>query len=313
MQAPVGFTRKHRNGTRHAPHSLKLSDLDAQMLAIISDFRFATTKQLSLMLSANSQTVVPVIHGLWERKLIEKLELPVFVGEETPPSIYILGSLGKKALVEHAGIDPATITRVSAKRNYLFLLHHTLRRNDFRAALYAACYQTEQLKFLFWKQDKEVADSITIPDRRGSIVRIPLVPDGFFGIEGDQGIMHAFVEIDRGTIGLKRFLLKQKGYFHWWLHKKHLDKYGIKNFRILTITTTEKRMQNLMRVTLRVKDSRQGSGLFWFTTFDRINLDNPESILKPIWKRATAQNGHYWPLIPNLVNTKTLPESLKRV
>lgn len=276
---------------------MKLTDRDIGIMQAIADFRFATAKQVALMANLNLQTARIRLGLLWQNRFLDRLDLPVFVGEGSPPAVYVISSLGRKVLAEHLGIDTALIPRVDAKRNYFFLLHHTLRRNDFRAALTSACRSTPNLKLLFWKQDKEIGDSMHVPlKREQEKVRVPLVPDGFFGIQTPNGSAYAFVEIDRGTVGLKKFLLKQRGYFHWWLEKKNIEKYGEKNFRVLTVTTNSRRMHNLIRATLRVKDSQQGSGLFWFTTFDQVDLDHPESILSPIWVRAKAQNGQLWSL-----------------
>lgn len=261
------------------------------------DFRFATAYQIALMLAANVTGVRERLESLWRSRYLDQLELPMFISEESPPAVYILARDGKRVLVAYAGLDPSAITIVSGRRNYLFLLHHTLKRNDFRATLYAACREKPGMRFLFWKQDKEVGDSILLRNPGRESLRIPLVPDGFFGLETPWGAMSAFVEIDRGTTGLKRFLLKQRGYFQWWSDQEHLSKYGFKNFRILTVTTTTKRLEHLRLATLRVKASQQGSGIFWFTTFDQISLDDPESIFRPIWRRAKAANGELHPLI----------------
>lgn len=276
---------------------MKLTEHDISLLRSVVDLRFATAKQLALMVNQNLQTVRIRLGLLWQNRLLDRLDLPVFVGEGAPPAVYVISTMGRRVLAERLGVDLAQIPRVDAKRNYFFLLYHTLRRNDFRAALTAACRQTPGMEFLFWKQDKEIGDSIRMPDKRGGTIRVPLVPDGLFGIKTDKGPAYAAVEIDRGTVSLKRFLLKQRGYFRWWADQKNVERYGEKNFRILTVTTNPRRMRNLMQATLRVKDSGRGSGLFWFTTFDRIDMENPRSILNSIWRRAKATNGELLPLI----------------
>jgi hypothetical protein len=54
-------------------------------------------------------------------------------------------------------------------------------------------------------------------------------------------------------------------------------KFGTRNFRVLTVTSGKRRLNNLMKMT---KDAG-GNRRFWFTTFDQIDA---ESILSsPIW------------------------------
>ncbi|MCD4653579.1 replication-relaxation family protein [bacterium] len=295
-------TRKKKRRSRYVrdkknPPRMKITERDVQIVNTISDFRFATVKQVALMIHAHAQTTRIRMYLLWQNKFLDRLDLPVFVGNGSPPAVYVVGSQGKRLLTEQLGIDPSTIVKVDSKRNYFFLLNHTLRRNDFRAVLYAACRERDDLEFLFWKQDKEVGNSVTIEDGRSGHVRVPLVPDGFVGINTPQGRMQAFVEIDRGTIGHKKFLLKQRGYFKWWQEGRYIEKYGERNFRILIVTTNPRRMANLIKTTMRVKETNQGSGFFWFTTFDHIIPENPAKILEPIWIQATTSNSNLWPLI----------------
>jgi hypothetical protein len=56
------------------------------------------------------------------------------------------------------------------------------------------------------------------------------------------------------------------------------------SFRVLTITTSETRVEN-MRALARAMDPKgHGSALFLFTTADRVTLDDPSPALTaPIW------------------------------
>ncbi len=48
--------------------------------------------------------------------------------------------------------------------------------------------------------------------------------------------MYFFLEADRGTMTLKRFTLKLKGYAAYWGEKKHEDRFGIRYFRVHIVT-----------------------------------------------------------------------------
>ncbi|MFC1719061.1 hypothetical protein ACFL6S_35745, partial [Candidatus Poribacteria bacterium] len=65
---------------------------------------------------------------------------------------------------------------------------------------------------------------------------------------------------------------------------------GINNFRVLTLTISKQRMENLIRVTQEADDRERGSAMFWFATERDISIDNPGTILKPIWKTAAAKD-----------------------
>jgi len=55
-----------------------------------------------------------------------------------------------------------------------------------------------------------------------------------------------------------------------------------KGFRVLTVTTTQKRLEHLRQAT----EAAGGQNRFWFTTFDQVT---PETVLTaPIWQVAGA-------------------------
>ncbi len=279
------------------PPRMKITERDIGIVRTVGRFRFATAKQVALMIDANLQTTRIRMYLLWQNRLLDRVDLPLFVGEGSPPAIYVAGSHGRRLIAEQLGIEPSRISRVDTGRNYYFLLHHTLRRNDFRAALYAACRERNDLEFMFWKQDRKVGDAISIRNGRNGHIRVPLVPDGFLCIRTTKGTTCAYVEIDRGTIGHKKFLQKQRGYYEWWKQGRYVEKYGIRNFRVLTVTTNDRRMGNLIRTTIKASESGRGSGFFWFTTFDRISLENPATVMDSIWHRAVAGDNRPLPLI----------------
>ena len=58
----------------------------------------------------------------------------------------------------------------------------------------------------------------------------------------------------------------------------------IMNFRVLTITPSEERKQNLCRRVTKGADPRkQGSGMFLFASEKSYSLKEPDEVLAPIW------------------------------
>jgi len=89
-----------------------------------------------------------------------------------------------------------------------------------------------------------------------------------------------------------RFLKKMRAYWNWWKRGKHTEKFGIKAFRVLTITKTEKRKENLREITKKADDRQRGSLMFWFTSERNYNIQKPESILEPIWQTPKDDSFH---------------------
>jgi len=105
--------------------------------------------------------------------------------------------------------------------------------------------------------------------------------------------MHFFLEVDRSTMALERMLKKYKGYWNWRLEGGQERKLKIPNFRVLSISRTEERKENMRRIAKRANDRETGSAMFWFACEKSYNLKNPESVLKPIWQSAKNDDWHH--------------------
>jgi hypothetical protein len=65
-------------------------------------------------------------------------------------------------------------------------------------------------------------------------------PDAYvlLRVEGEGGgtRVHPFVEVDRSTMTVKRYTNKLRGYWHYWRQSRATERYGCRNFLVLTIT-----------------------------------------------------------------------------
>ena len=85
------------------------------------------------------------------------------------------------------------------------------------------------------------------------------------------------MEIDRYTeTASKVFRRKMKGYKIYFERGLFRERFGGKNFRVLTVTTNSTRLKSIIKVT-----GELGLGIvYWFTTS---NVITPETILGEIW------------------------------
>jgi hypothetical protein len=124
---------------------------------------------------------------------------------------------------------------------------------------------------------------VTLPD---TYATVPVAADSFFSIRDAQGRTHYFLEADRGTMTLERFTRKLIAYAAYDKAEKHQAKFGIRKFRILTVTTGQARMQNLMRAACTAEEVRRAPATtFLFTTEEKLALSRPESVFEKIWLR----------------------------
>jgi hypothetical protein len=125
---------------------------------------------------------------------------------------------------------------------------------------------------------------------RGWVREVSVIPDLVFGLQLTNGKRLNFMaEIDRGTMPVRRadpdrtsFEQKMRVYLAAHTAKQHERQFGWKNFRVLTVTTDQQRVQSLKEALegLRVPHS-PGASLFLFSTFSDLNTADP---LAPCWQ-----------------------------
>jgi hypothetical protein len=150
-----------------------------------------------------------------------------------------------------------------------------------------ALRKAEESKLAKWRADN-ISDEIYSGEER-----MPLAPDAFFTLEDKNDYLHFFLEADRSTMSRDRFLKKMRGYWRWWQEGGHKRKFNINRFRILTITVSEERKENLRKIAKLADERKQGSEMFLFSCEKEYNLEKPESILKPIWQSPRDDKTHH--------------------
>jgi hypothetical protein len=73
---------------------------------------------------------------------------------------------------------------------------------------------------------------------------------------------------------------KMRAFQEYAQQKKHEARWGIANFRVVSVVPTRERAANLCR---KVSESGLAFKRFWFTDFGRYSLDSPADILGKIF------------------------------
>jgi len=123
------------------------------------------------------------------------------------------------------------------------------------------------------------------------------IPDAFYCINHGNLNHYFLLEIDRGTIGAKFMLKRYQNYYQWWKNNGAKIDLGVSSIRILTVTTCQRRMDNLVKACFRVKGNNTGSALFWFTTAQNVNIFRPQFLLGRIWRKALPNNSTLYSLL----------------
>ena len=232
--------------------------------------------------------------------LLTRVFQPIKLGEGRAPIVYALGPKGADLLASRSGVDRASFEwNPKTSQVGYDALSHRLAINQFRVAFQLIC-QSPGFVLMEWIDDGSFRtpawqDKVPARKNKGRLVRN--YPDGYFalGIHGRKA--HFFLEVDMGTMTHKRWQDKIEAYLAFrdsGLAEAH---YGTRNFRLLTLTSSQRRCDGLVRSSEAV-----GAGShFWFATIDQVDIWQPHSLLAPIW--AVARQSERMALFPQLPQT----------
>ena len=269
-----------------APPKFRISDTDLKILRDLGNYRLLDTKQITaLHPELSDRNIQKRLQFLFQSGFLERPFRQPSYSKPKSPIIYALGRKGAKLVFPDKRAD-INWTEKNKKITSLFIWH-TLMISNFRVALNLALKKSEESKLIRWQEEK-LTDRVYVDGER-----LPLSPDAFFTIEDKDDLLHFFLEADRSTMTLSRLLNKMKAYWNWWRDGKPKERFNIKNFRVLTITISEKRKESLRKVTKKADERKQGSEMFLFACEKSYNLDKPELILKSIWQSPKDDKYHH--------------------
>jgi hypothetical protein len=278
--------------------ALRVTERDLQVLTDLGDYRFMSTPQLTALHFPSPARTQARLRQLVDAGLACKVFMPVRPYDASAKTIYALAGAGARLLVERRGGPRPRYLTERERRSGLFL-DHTLRRNDLRVVLEQLHTQRVDVDFLTWRQaPEEVRAVVEAPVRTRRPERIPLVPDGFFALRHDGHCQGFLVEIDMGTVRLERMRARYRGYWAWHRWGRARTRYGPLPLRVLTLTTTARRLENLRKAAMKSPiGGTTGTNLFWFAQLDQLDLDAPEKLLAACWTTAQSRPGPPRPLL----------------
>ena len=218
-------------------------------------------------------------HGFVQRKKIADGE----------PLAYTLGNKGAEELTLYYGIDRKEIdwttrNRESSER----YIQHTLMVTRFRHALEVSLREWPELKLELWEPGGAFHAKVTYQDTlrtregtRTQVVEGTVKPDSFFLLTHSAKGIHYFPEADRSTMSNARYLAKLKSYYAFWATHVRDGRSPIKQMRVLTITRSEERKQNLRTIADQI--SPEAKNLFWFLC-EKAYLGNPKQVFEATWQ-----------------------------
>lgn len=279
----------------------RLTERDRQIILAVYQYRVLTTNQVEALFFAppggkakslyNSRCRLR-LQALYHAGYLVRDEQPQKMSEGRKPLLYSLDVEGAKLIAQMQDVPLADLHwRRKVPTISPFTMEHLLATNNVRVQVEVTA-RHHGLEISKWLDDhtlrqKGTTDYVTLKSKEGSEQRVSLVPDGYFVLENQEVRHHQFLEIDMVTMtgmyakyGRRDWARKVAAYLEYYRSGKYQQRYGTRSMRVLTVTTSDKRLANLKSVTERAG----GKGRFWFTTFER--LKSGDILSDPIWRKA---------------------------
>ena len=235
--------------------SIVLQERDRRLLEALETMRVIDREQAKVVASFQSTTRANVrLLALTRAGFLKR----AFIGSRQ--AVYWLA--GRKLQ------EPASNHHVSAEPAGLFLKHR-LEINKVHLVVQYAGIPAPGWWFVRWQAFQ-----------RPLSASVPLIPDGYFEIGSQQGFRPAFVEVDLGTEAVPVLTKKASLYLTLATSGEFSQLFNRSQFRVLVITTSARRLQNLRSAIAKLTDK-----IFWFGTLGEIS---PARFWSAVWLRPTG-------------------------
>jgi hypothetical protein len=275
--------------------SFQFADGDLDLIVWCYELRFATIDHFIALSKRHRPALVRRIVKLLERGYLARI---VLTGQK---HIYTVGRAALPLLVERGIALPEKLdVRLRASELKELFLKHALMIVDIHTSLLLATRNTH-VNLIRWREGQELYDSIKV-NEAGKQRRLPVRPDGLFTLQDsnrpdDRNRLHFTLEADRSTTTQTRFKDKIVAYWNYLQSGRQEQKYGTKNFRVVTVTLTDERAANLAQMAVDVTPP-QLRKFFLFTSLKQFSLENPVPILGDIFITSRDPQGERTRLVP---------------
>jgi hypothetical protein len=264
----------------------RLQQRDREIVSLVHDYRLIPSGHIQRLVHGSHQKILRRLQALYHARYLDRISL----GNNTEV-LYALDDTGADLLagmgkIERRRLDWGQKNRELTER----FLEHTMMLTDFRTILILALRAMSEIDIQLWLPDGALREEVIVDYRKA-----PVVPDGYVVFERQGKKAHAFIEADQSTMTGRRFSRKLKAYLTWWQEGKSRDKLDAEFFRVLTLTKSRERRNNLCKIAQDVcgrEEDPNARWLFWFGAETDYLIENPVSVLDAIWRVPADEELH---------------------
>jgi hypothetical protein len=273
---------------------MQLTERDLHLLAQVGRHRFLSSAHLVALDGGSSQNVLRCLRALFDHGYLDRPKSQLASMPLGPQAmVYGLAPKGARLLRDygHHLKGEGDWTEKNKRAGAVFI-EHTLAVAGFMTALELCCRARSDLDLI---REHEI---VACAPEETRMAREPLrwlakpthgrnevwsvVPDGLFALSFPDGTASYFLlEIDRGTIPIARHSLDHRSiarklatYYEGWRAGRHVQQFGVKQMRVLMLTSSAARMSNMLSSVDEITGGR-GSAFFVFGHRGLLNNVSP--------------------------------------
>jgi len=292
----------------------KVTDRDLEIVHYVYQHRFLTSEQIAALIGGSQQGVTRRLNRLFHAGWLDRPRGQLLIPDRMDnrcnhAMIYALGHNGAKYLSGKLDLPLSTVnwtSKNSALKNGFFF-EHTLLVAEFMVMVRLACRNSKDFEFISQEEivnrrrelpaapAKELGFEVKVMlyENQRKPLTVSVVPDAAFGLRrlgGAKAEMFFFLEADRATMPIRRtslqrssFYKKMLGYYHAWKSGTWETSFDFKHARVMTITTSLERIENMVSMGREIDPWKKGLGMFLFAPMKQFNLQRPEQVFEYLW------------------------------
>jgi len=280
---------------------IEITERDVEIVRQVAKHRFLRSSQIVSLINASPQMIVRRLQLLYHHQLLDRPreQIAYYQNLGSKPMVYGLGNKGADLLAERLSIPRGKINWTDKNKAVgSVFLEHTLLTADFMVAVEVACREHGRIRFIdteeilanapasTQKSKNPLGWRVNVQDDR-RVYTLGVIPDKIFGLQyldkpEGRNIGYFFLEADRATMPVMRSNLDQTSFYRklvayhaTWEREILIKQYGFKNFRVLTVTSSQSRVQNMIEAN-KTFTKGLGARIFLFTDEDTLKKEvNP--------------------------------------
>lgn len=292
------------------PPPFQITERDIEIIRLVARCRFLSSHHIRQLVKGSGKNITNRLKVLFEHRLLDRPQCQYDYyrpGGGSAPIAYALSDRGAYLLSQRGALDKSARPAWGQKNRQIGrpFLEHTLAIADLAVALNVATNKRKTIELVDGEALLELVPKETAELQKPFRLSVPVMHRSTrhnIGVEPDYAFSLDFIiqrrrafflaEVDRGTMPVERYDLKQTSilrkllaYQTLWKAKMHQSHFGWRNFRVLIITTSKERADN-MRAAMNAHAFLKGSPLFLFAQKEKLYSGD---ILAAKWWDSTGE------------------------